>query len=338
MKLKRRRAQKPGEFSYLSTSKRLFTVALAAGLVFGATNAALAVEKRFSIRCERGHEAQVDPIVSPGMPSEHLHQFFGNDTTNFDSTYQSMVGSETSCDLSKDTAAYWVPTLMDDQTHELIPASHVNAYYRSISGLADEVIQPFPPDLRMISGDFEWLCKDVQAYPTKTDCEPGQMMGLRIIFPSCWDGVNLDSPDHMSHMAHQTAQGCPDSHPVALPRLAINVRWPVSDATHTMLSSEMMGIGPHGDFWNTWDQDTLAQLVDTCLGQGATELCGRQSDGNLSGGGTGGNPGPPPPPSGGVGGDEDDHGDHGDHDHDGDDVDDEDGGRSELPSQLPQQA
>lgn len=31
-------------------------------------------------------------------------------------------------------------------------------------------------------------------------CPVGIMVNQR--FPTCWDGVNLDSPDHMSHMAY----------------------------------------------------------------------------------------------------------------------------------------
>lgn len=39
---------------------------------------------------------------------------------------------------------------------------------------------------------------------------------LQIIFPACWDGVNLDSPDHKSHMAYPDRLDngkCPTTHP-----------------------------------------------------------------------------------------------------------------------------
>ena len=38
----------------------------------------------------------------------------------------------------------------------------------------------------------------------------------QVYFPSCWDGVNLDSEDHQSHMAYPSQYNsgvCPDSHP-----------------------------------------------------------------------------------------------------------------------------
>lgn len=41
-----------------------------------------------------------------------------------------------------------------------------------------------------------------------------------MFFPSCWDGVNLDSADHKSHMAYPiqnyNSGDCPASHPVHL--------------------------------------------------------------------------------------------------------------------------
>jgi hypothetical protein len=50
----------------------------------------------------------------------------------------------------------------------------------------------------------------------------------------CWDGVNLDSPDHKSHVAYPTAGpatfsgsstggACPSTHPVKIPQLMLEV-------------------------------------------------------------------------------------------------------------------
>jgi hypothetical protein len=260
--------------------KRAITLALAAGLFFGTMTAASATEKRFSVRCEKDHAAKVDPIVAPGEVSMHWHQFFGNRHTNRDSHYRGLQTRRTSCGLTRDTAAYWVPTLMYRDSMKPIPASHMLAYYRSTGALSNMNVQPFPKGLKMVSYDFEWLCKDTQAYPTKHDCSGGEDMGLRILFPACWDGKHLDSADHLSHMAEQTSHGCPASHPVPVPKLALNVRWDVSDATDTMLSSEMMGTGPHGDFFNTWQQGALNLLTDHCLGAGVSHRCSLQTDKN----------------------------------------------------------
>ncbi|MEZ5258374.1 MAG: DUF1996 domain-containing protein [Ilumatobacteraceae bacterium] len=48
--------------------------------------------------------------------------------------------------------------------------------------------------------------------------------------PSCWDGENLDSWDHRSHMAYPHYAGpdrvCPSSHPVMLPEITFGFQFP----------------------------------------------------------------------------------------------------------------
>lgn len=50
---------------------------------------------------------------------------------------------------------------------------------------------------------------------------------------SCWDGKNLDSPDHKSHVTYSGtgASGggsCPSSHPVKLPQVMYELMWNVT--------------------------------------------------------------------------------------------------------------
>jgi len=65
--------------------------------------------------------------------------------------------------------------------------------------------------------------------------------GIRsvITFPTCWDGVNLDSADHKSHVAYPVKGSvtdrfdydggtCPASHPVKVPQVMYEVVWDVS--------------------------------------------------------------------------------------------------------------
>jgi uncharacterized protein DUF1996 len=47
---------------------------------------------------------------------------------------------------------------------------------------------------------------------------------------SCWDGKNLDSPDHKSHVAYpqatfETGGTCPTSHPVKIPQILYETIW-----------------------------------------------------------------------------------------------------------------
>ena len=48
----------------------------------------------------------------------------------------------------------------------------------------------------------------------------------------CWDGKNLDSPDHQSHMYNnieiddfKNAPYCPSTHPVRVPQVTFEATW-----------------------------------------------------------------------------------------------------------------
>jgi hypothetical protein len=75
---------------------------------------------------------------------------------------------------------------------------------------------------------------DLQSLPTGP-C----VGGIRsvITFPTCWDGVNIDTPDHKSHVAYPTlgntdsdpdAGTCPETHPVKIPQVMLETIWDVS--------------------------------------------------------------------------------------------------------------
>lgn len=256
----------------------VIAIALVAGTWTAVSStAAGAFEQRFSLRCSASHMAVDDPIVSPGTDASHLHVFFGNVSVQRFSTYASMRASGTTCTVGGDTAGYWIPTLLASDG-AVVPASHATAYYRAIGVFRTMSISAFPADLRMISSRHEWLCKDSQTFSSPPNCDTRERgfrdVGLRIVFGSCWDGVNLDAVDHRSHIAFgSTRRGCPSTHPVPMPRLALNVRFDTKNATGMFLSSGEPATA-HGDFWNTWDQAELERLVARCLGSTAVVHCG----------------------------------------------------------------
>ena len=95
--------------------RKLFAALVLVGALLLPVPAAQAATPRFQIRCETSHVAQEDPIVSRGVVSAHLHEFFGNTTTNANSTYESMRAGGTTCSAATDTAGYWVPTLISSR-------------------------------------------------------------------------------------------------------------------------------------------------------------------------------------------------------------------------------
>src|SRR5699024_2702271 len=101
-------------------------------------------------------------------------------------------------------------------------------------------VLPFPQGLRMIAGNAKatsdqplsvvaWDCGGggIES-PHMYQCAGGssQPMVSELNFPSCWDGVHLDSADHKSHMAYAAGNGaCPTSHPVSLPQISMGIEY-----------------------------------------------------------------------------------------------------------------
>lgn len=252
----------------------------------GPASAGVPGEHRFSVRCLFSHAGQVDPIVNPGPPgtlSSHVHVFFGNRSTDADSTRESMVGAGTTCEFSKDRAGYWVPSLVRPDGTVVEPVSAF-AYYRAPAAIVDERIRPFPRDFRLISDRYVYHCGSMRRQSSgPVDCRgvPQGKVVMSILFPPCWDGVQRDSVDHRSHAVWPTGMACPASHPVELPVLALHVAFPLDRITSQWrLTSGELG-SAHGDFWNSWRQRALKRLTTRCLGvtkSAGDLLCERVQD------------------------------------------------------------
>ncbi len=55
-------------------------------------------------------------------------------------------------------------------------------------------------------------------------------MQVRMRFPSCWDGVDVDSEDHKSHVRYPSrvdSGECPAGYPVRVPSLMYEMTWDV---------------------------------------------------------------------------------------------------------------
>jgi hypothetical protein len=60
----------------------------------------------FVVSCGFSHSNSSDPIVVPGHAGmSHLHEFFGNTTTNENSTGASLLTGSTTCDDRRDRSA-----------------------------------------------------------------------------------------------------------------------------------------------------------------------------------------------------------------------------------------
>ena len=244
--------------------------------------------------CLFSHRAADDPIVAPNLPGgSHSHDFFGNRSTNNSSTYESLVANKTTtCNRIGDTAAYWAPSLLVNG--QILQPTRINAYYRN-ARKDPASVQAFPAGLKVVAGNSKatgpqdlriasWGCAMATGAPppsaTPGTCPfDGQKGGLklRIVFPDCWNGVDLDSADHASHMAYSRRGACPATHPVPVPQITMNVHYPTAGGEGIVLAAGNSPYTGHADFFNAWDQPTLQTLVTNCLS--ASMHCGARGGG-----------------------------------------------------------
>jgi hypothetical protein len=242
----------------------------------------------FRANCLSSHRAGNDPIVFPNQPNvSHIHEFYGNRTTNAASTLQSLRAGTTNCAPAPDLSAYWTPTLY--QNGVPVPPESVTVYYQGIHD-ATRAVAP-PQGLRIVVGAAtatspegnpaaRWSC--VGQSPSSRDfmtCPSGTKLENYLDFPTCWDGRNLDSPNHRDHMAFAPGLVCPADHPVVLPRIELLITYPVNGGGLTLAGTRnganvtnAPGYTFHGDFMNAWDPAELERRMANCIR--AQRVCG----------------------------------------------------------------
>jgi hypothetical protein len=235
----------------------------------------------FLAECPYTHRLPDDPIVYPGLPgASHMHSFFGSRVTNAHTDVTDLVGSATTCAPAVDTSSYWVPTLYrNDQSVE--PTG--TTFYYLGEGVRDDVIariKPLPLGLRIVAGNAKatgvddpssiarWSClHHGEVNPSKNfvTCPADSMLESYLDFPQCWNGKDLDSADHKSHMAYPVNGDCPASHPVPVPKLRQVLRYPVTGSAQALRLASGPGYTMHGDFFNAWPEREMARRVANCI-------------------------------------------------------------------------
>ncbi len=266
----------------------------------------------FRADCLGTHIAGDDPIVKFGQAGQsHVHQFIGNSSANAFSTEATLRVGATNCNPVVDKSPYWVPALYKNGVH--VPPESVIIYYQGITNPQTAVA--YPQGLKIVVGNpaatnpdqnpsARWNCTSGSASSRDfMNCPAGSKLQTYLDFPTCWNGRDLDSTDHFSHMAWALGgigAPCPATHPVAVPRVQYVITYPVN-GTGLTLGGTRNGVNVttapgytfHGDFWNVWDQAELQRRVTNCINAGY--ICG--NDGCPIGGTSCAAPTPTPSPT-----------------------------------------
>ncbi|KFY23475.1 hypothetical protein V493_05841 [Pseudogymnoascus sp. VKM F-4281 (FW-2241)] len=267
----------------------------------------LAEAQIFTVSCQPLSVHRGDPIVSPGQISAHVHAIIGG--TGFQQTMgldTAVNARGTTCDKKIDKSNYWQPQLYHlnhDGKFEIVQFEGSALYYlnRACDYEPGKVhcppgfeAKPPPAGLRMVTGNpmrrtfdqsrfdhiaIRHICLNDDGSPGDSyhlPTKPCQRMRAETYFPSCWDGKNLDSPNHSSHMAYpQTGSYdtgmCPESHPIAIFSVFMEFFYDTKVFNNRFnkwvyAMGDLTGYGLHGDFINGWDQHALETAIATCSG------------------------------------------------------------------------
>ena len=274
-------------------------------------------EGAFRFICNAGQLSYDDPIVYPGQPGKaHLHQFFGNTGANAYSNYNSLrtTGSST-CMSPVNRSAYWMPAMLNGRGQVVRP-DYVSIYYKrpptgspACTSMGTACV-PIPNGLRYVFGfdmanntngtesRFYFNCDGPGATPghypdivtAAQNCPVGARLGAMIGAPLCWDGKNVDSPDHRSHMAYGSygwwgTYKCPETHQYIIPQFTMAAWYTVDETldrsgtweagktvTWSLSSDNMPGQTPrkpgttmHADWWGAWDNNVQAMWHQNCI-------------------------------------------------------------------------
>jgi Domain of unknown function (DUF1996) len=270
----------------------------------------------FRFICTAGQLAKDDPIVYPGQAGRsHLHQFFGNTGANASSTYESLrTTGDSTCNNKLNRSAYWMPAMMNGKGKVVRP-DHISIYYKRrpandpVCQVEGTACVDLPRGLRFVfghnmldpkaspTGAAYFNCDGPTAtsghYPSivsaAKNCPTGNKLGAVINAPNCWDGKNLDSSDHRSHVAYQSYGDwgypkCPTTHPYVIPTFTMGVWYTTDDDLDRSgtwdgtrptwhLSSDVMPGAPmmlpgssfHADWFGAWDDSVMKMWSDNCI-------------------------------------------------------------------------
>jgi len=250
-------------------------------------------------------------IVAPGVSNgaHHFHDYVGNQGNDAFADNEDLANAQTSCVDQGDRSSYFWPVLrLQNGTQE----QDANSPGGGIEGNAGEIVTPrqvtmtfvgnprgevvaMPRLLRIITGDAKafvngtananasWSCtgfEDRQLKDKYPICPKGSDVVRTFKFQSCWDGRNIDSANHRTHVAFADANGNCAAGFKAIPQLVQRLVYDVdapsikdNGKTRPFFSLDSFPeqqhkpVTDHGDFINVFDAKTMNKAVQ-CINTG----------------------------------------------------------------------
>jgi hypothetical protein len=213
---------------------------------------------------------------------------------------------------------YWQPALLDGKGN-VIQADYIVVYYKRrpsndpiVSDPSNAQYEgkavPLPNGIKYVFGAFadnsskapdtqiQYMCTGGASgsiyaggdpatpisFADAVSCAKAHSDGtfeVRVDGPSCWDGVNLDSADHRSHLAYPSYgswgyQKCDAQHPYVIPTYTYAACWTILStdtgdihwASDDMDPSKPRGWSFHVDYGPAaWDPTVLAAWTNNCI-------------------------------------------------------------------------
>ncbi|KOT66532.1 MULTISPECIES: DUF1996 domain-containing protein [Streptomyces] len=258
----------------------------------------------FRSECGRNENRHNNPdnlIVAPGVSNgaHHMHDYVGNLATNAFSSDRELAGAGTTCGNGDRSAYYWPVLRLRDNGRErdadapgggqdgnvgtiLRPA----AVSLKFDGNGADEVTAMPPFLRKLTGDAKaltngpananasWSCTGFENRQLKDKypiCPRGSNVVRSLAFPNCWDGRNIDSANHRTHVVFPDGNGQCRNGFRAVPRLVQRLTYAVPPnaqyAVDSFPDQLHNPVTDHGDFINVMPQRLMRTAVD-CINSG----------------------------------------------------------------------
>ncbi|SNX57953.1 uncharacterized protein DUF1996 [Streptomyces sp. TLI_55] len=250
-------------------------------------------------------------IVAPGVSNgaHHLHDYVGNQSNDAFASDQELAGAQSTCQNQGDKSSYFWPVLRlqngtqdfdqnkdgggkEGNVGKILQASQ--AQIKFVGNKKGNVVA-MPTALRIITGDAKafvngnananvnWSCtgfeNKVQLHDKYPICPQGSQVVRTTNFQSCWDGKNIDSANHRTHVAFVQADGSCANGFKAIPQLQVRLVYNVPApklqngqviqpyAVDTFPENLHKPITDHNDFINFFSTNLMNKMVN-CINSG----------------------------------------------------------------------